>query len=242
MARTESIHKETHPANSNTNTGSSGRAIVGVCTVGIVLAWSACGLAASGPGLGFKVGVQTLDDPFDLEKTTRARFEVELSTPMFYDDHFDFAFTFGGSPLGSYTDEYTDEVDGGFIDDTYHDSLSVLDIRMAARFYPLGDESEIRPYMGAGVGYFWFLDRWHDTYRDMVENPPGSGFYDTYIDEDRGTETPAKGLFTFVTAGVAIPLGDQFELLFDFQYDFGKEDNGYDLGGPIYMIGGRLRF
>jgi outer membrane protein W len=214
----------------------------GLCLAGIAMAWSTCVLAQSGPGLGFKVGVQTLESPLDLDKTTRARYELELSSARFFDDHFDLAFTVGGSSLGSFDTYYSDEVDGVFIDEIYDDDLSLIDIRLAARFYPLGDASTIRPYVGGGIGYFWFLDQWDYEYAETVEDPFFPGVYDTFIEKSDGVDTAAKGFFPFLTAGVTIPIGDQGELLFDFQYDFEKEDNGYDFGGPIYMIGARFRF
>jgi hypothetical protein len=239
------MHREEHAANPTPIGNSPNRRNLlrtGVCIAGIVLAWSACTPAASGPGLGFKVGVQTLESPIDLEDTTRTRFEFELSSARFYDDHFDLALTVGGSSLGSFTTVYSDEFDGTFIDETYVDDLSIIDIRLAARLYPLGDAGEIRPYVGAGIGYFWFLDSWDYEYAETFEDPPFSGDFYTFIETDEGTDTAANGFFPFVTAGVTIPLGDQAELLFDFQYDFEKKDSGYDFGGPIYMIGARFRF
>jgi hypothetical protein len=212
----------------------------GVCLLGVALAWSTCGWANSGPGIGFKVGVQTLESPIDLDKTTRARYELELSGPRLFDDHLDVAFTLGGSSLGSFETYYPDEVDGVFIDETYNDHLSLIDTRLAARVYPLGDASNIRPYVGAGVGYFWFLDQWDYEYAETFEDHPGD--WDTYVHKSDGVDTEAHGFFPFLLAGVTVPIGDMGELLFDFQYDFEKEDNGYDFGGPIYMIGARFRF
>ncbi len=249
MARTHSAHREEHATPSGPIPGSAARhappwrrSCTGVCMAGIVLAWSACGLAGSGPGLGFKIGVQTLDSPIDLEKTTRTRYELELSTARFFDDHFDLAFTAGGSSLGSFDTYYFDETEGALIEEFYTDDLSLLDLRLAARFYPLGDASDIRPYVGAGVGYFWFFDRWDYTYAETAEDPYFPGVYNTFVDKSDGVDTAAKGFFPFVTAGVTIPIGDVGELLFDFQYDFEKKDNGFDFGGPIYMIGARFRF
>ncbi len=250
MARTESVcrgGRMTHPGPnrnpfSHRRRRDRNRLRLGVCLIGITLAWSACSFAASGPGIGFKIGVQTLDNPIDLDKTTRTRLELEFSTARFYDDHFDLAFTFGGSSLGSFSDYYADEVDGVLIEEIYNDDLSVLDIRLAARFYPLGDASEIRPYVGAGIGYFWFLDYWEYEYAETFEDPLFPGAFYTLVDEYEGTDTAANGFFPFITAGVTIPIGSQGELLLDFQYDFEKEDDGFDLGGPIYMIGGRFRF
>ncbi len=246
MVRTDSIYKTEHARNPGMIRSLSSRRLyrpkAGLCLIGVVLAWSACGNAASGPGLAFKAGVQTLEDPIDLDKTTRVRLEVELSTARFFDDHFDVAFAFGGSSLGSFSETYTDYVDGVFIKDTYTDDLAVLDVRLAARLYPLGDASEVRPYIGAGIGYFWLLDSWHDTYTDTIQDPLFPDVWYTYSDRQEGTDTPANGFFSFVTAGATLPIGSHSELIFEFQYDFAKEDNGFDLGGPIYMIGGRFRF
>lgn len=245
MARTESIRNERCPIHLYLPAHwptCHDRVIAAVCLVAAMLSPPAICTAASGPGIGIKVGAQTLEDPIDLDKTTRARVEVELSTSRFYDDRFDFAFTFGGSSLGSFSTDYADVVDGALIKESYDDDLSILDVRLAARFYPLGDASEIRPYLGAGVGYFWFLDRWNYEYAETIEDPDFPGTSYTFLDEDEGTDTAAKGFFPFITAGVTIPLGEQGELLFDFQYDFDKKDAGFDLGGPIYMIGARFRF
>lgn len=245
MARTESICTEGRVSSLHLLTAPAsrrGRVVAAVCMIGIVLGRPVVCAAASGPGIGIKAGVQTLDDPIDPGKTTRARFELELSTARFYDDHFDFAFTFGGSSLGSFSTYYAEVMDGALIEETYDDDLSVLDVRLAARFYPLGGASEIRPHIGAGIGYFWFLDRWDYEYAETFEDPDFPGTFYTFLDKDKGTDTAARGFFSFVTAGVTVPLGEQGELLFDFQYDFAKEDNGFDLGGPIYMIGARFRF
>jgi hypothetical protein len=198
--------------------------------------------AASGPGIGIKVGVQTMTDPVDLDKTTRGRLELEIASPLLWDEHVDFALGFGGSYLGSHTEEYTDTVDGVYIDDFYTDRLSVFDIRLAVRLYPLGDRSRIRPYLGAGVGYFWFRDWWENDYSDTFEHPPLSGEYTTVYDHAEGDVTLADGFFPFVLAGVTVPLGWHAELMFEFQYDFEKEDDGFDFSGPIYLFGARFRF
>lgn len=240
MARAQFVRRERH-ATSEPQTQSipcHGRLGTSLALT-VLLMCSSVGLAASGPGIGFKIGVQTLEDPIDLDDTTRTRVEVELSSARFFDDHFDLAFTLGGSSLGSFDTYYADEFDGVFIEEYYEDDLSIFDIRLAARFYPFGDTSEIRPYVGAGVGYFWFLDQWEREYTEFYEVPGG---YDVYIEEDDDTDTAAEGFFPFLTAGVTIPIGEQFELLLDFQYDFEKTDSGFDFGGPIYMIGGRFRF
>ncbi len=206
------------------------------------LGWTAVCTAASGPGIGLKVGVQTITDPVDLDKTTRARLELEIASPLLWDEHVDFALALGGSYLGSHTEEYIDTVDGTYIDDLYTDRLSVFDIRLAARLYPLGDSSRIRPYLGAGIGYFWFRDWWENDYSDTFENPSLPGEFLTVYDHAEGDATLAQGFFPFALVGITLPLGSNAEIMFEFQYDFDKKDEGFDFGGPIYLFGARFRF
>ncbi len=208
----------------------------------LALGWTAVCTAASGPGIGIKIGAQTMTDPVDLDKTTRARLELEIASPLLWDKHVDFALGFGGSYLGSHTEEFIDTVDGTFIDDLYTDRLSVFDIRLAARLYPLGDHSRIRPYVGGGIGYFWFQDNWENEYSDTFEDPPLSGRFVTVYDHAEGDATLADAPFPFVLAGITFPLGWNGEIMFEFQYDFDKKDQGYDFSGPIYMFGARFRF
>jgi hypothetical protein len=216
---------------------------IGILLAIIPLCWTAtCFAGGSGPGIGFKVGAQTIESPSDLEKTTRARFEVELASPRFGNDHFDLALTFGGSSLGSYHDEYADYYDGVLFEEFYSDHYSLIDLRLAGRLYPLGDNSKIRPYVGAGVGYFWFLDSWDYEYYETYEDPFFPGVLYTYSEAGDGRDTLANGLFPFVTAGLAVPVGSNFELQFEIQYHYDKEDSGFDFGGPAYMFGCHFRF
>jgi hypothetical protein len=243
MTRTESIHQERHATPSNAGGDlRSDRFPMSVCLLTILLSGSACSLGASGPAIGFKVGVQTLESPIDLNQTTRTRFELELSSGLFLNDRFDLAFAVGGSSLGTLSDRYADVVDGVLIEEFYRDELSLIDIRLAARFHPFGSHGAVRPHVGAGIGYFWFLDRWRYEYAETVPDPHFPGVFHTFIDEYRGTDTLGKGFFSFVTTGLTVPVGAHGELLFEFQYDFAKRDAGFDFGGPIYMIGARFRF
>jgi Outer membrane protein beta-barrel domain len=213
-----------------------------VAAVLILSSWASTSSASSGPGVAVKIGAQTIDRPFDDGKTTRARFEVELASPLFGDDHFDVALTFGGSSLGSYSSDYTD-LSGGVLTERYStDDLSLFDVGLAARLYPLGDSSPVRPYVGAGIGYFWFLDSWDDDYYETVEDPFIPGLFHTYTSSNDGTDTLARGFFPFFTAGLNVPVGSNLDLLFELQYHLNKEDSGYDFSGPSYMFGCRFRF
>ncbi len=249
MAQTRSYLKRRHGGNRNSATGLldrlevRGPGVYALATAAVIaMCWAPAAFGSSGPGVAFKVGAQTLDSPITLDKTTRTRYEIELSSPLFCDDHLDVAFSFGGSSLGSFKDELIEEVDGVLFEDFYSDELSLLDIRLALRLYPFGDSSSIRPYVGAGVGYFWFLDAWEDEYYETMEEPGFPGSFITFADSDEDTDTVADGFFPFVLAGLTVPVGDNFEFLFEFEYDFAKEDSDYDFGGPIYMFGARFRF
>jgi hypothetical protein len=208
---------------------------------------AACGAAAlgyggTGPGIAIKGGAMTVDSPIDGDRTTRGRIDFEICTGMLADDHFDFAFSVGGSSLGTsrFEDAYTDN--GVYYDDLYKDRFSLVDVRLAARLYPLGSDSVIRPYFGAGLGYFWLVDSWHDRYYTTIEDPHNPGVYHTYEDRNEDSDSIADGFFPFLNVGISIPFKRHLELLIDAQYDFNKEDSGYDLSGPVYTFGVRLRF
>jgi hypothetical protein len=249
MTRTQSVRRGWNTRHRNRiarlmhrGTIPHGILMAAMCPFVLSLGSTAVYAGDTGMGIGLKIGAQTIDDPITLDKITRARFELEVSSPVMLDDHFDLAFTFGGSSLGTLDDYYAEEVDSTLIEEFYTDHLSVLDVRVAARLYPFGYDKNIRPYVGAGIGYFWFLDRWEYEYAETFEDPHFPGTFITLVDDDEGTDTMAHGFFPFVLAGVAIPLGSNADLMFEFQYDIDKKESGFDLSGPIYMFGGRIRF
>jgi hypothetical protein len=204
----------------------------------IALSMAAVGAAENGPGLGIKVGGQTLTSPLTDEKTTRPRIEVEICSSRLLNDHVDVAFSFGFSSLGSLSTGETSEEDGLVIDTWSKDDLRLYDIRLAARYYPLGSgRKALIPYLGAGLGYFRFDDDWEDTV--SVTDPLTD---DSATEVTDGTKTLAKGIFPFFLAGLNVPLGDNAELLLEIEYDVDKRDGRYDLGGPIYMLGCRFRW
>ncbi len=191
--------------------------------------------AGNGPGIALKVGMQTIESPVTLRDTTRTRYELELSSQLFANERLDFALSVGGSSLGTHRDYYAEMVDGVLIEKSFRDTLSLLDVRVAARLHPLGQDGPIRPYLGAGLGYFWFIDSWSDRY---YETEGGI----TYADRRKGTDTLSESFFPFVTAGLNVAVHDNAEVLFEFQYDIEKKDSGFDFSGPIYMLGLRFRF
>jgi len=241
MAQIESIHRKRRKRTRQSVVSGSYHSLAIVAVLSVFL-WAGTSAGSSGPGFGLKIGGQTIDRPFEEGKTTRARFEVELASPLFGDDHFDVAFTFGGSSLDSYSTDYVDYDGVTLIEQYINEDFSLFDVGLSARLYPFGDNEQVRPYIGAGIGYFWFLDSWDDEHYETVEDPFIPGLFYTSVSTDEGTDNLAHGFFPFVSAGVAIPATDNLELLFELQYHLDKEDSGYDLSGPVYMFGARLRF
>jgi len=214
-----------------------------ICSAVLLFIWtSACLAGGTGPGIGIKIGAQTLDSPANFEETTRFRFEVELASPRFCSDYLDLALTFGGSSLGSSHDQYAQFDDGVLIEEFYWDDYSILDLRLAGRLYPFGDSEWLKPYVGAGIGYFWFLDSWEYEYYETYEDPYVPGVFYTYSESGEERDTPAHDFFPFVTAGLMVPVASNFELQFEFQYPYDKKDSGFDFGGPVYMFGCLFRF
>ncbi|MBP8303985.1 MAG: hypothetical protein KBE04_07660 [Phycisphaerae bacterium] len=191
-----------------------------------------------GRGLALKAGVQTLTSPLTGEDTSRTRLELEISTARLLDGYVDVALAIGGSSLGALRESQTSEDEGLIIDEYSEDRLRVWDVRVSGRFYPLGEGSHtLTPYMGGGLGYYQFVDVWED---DVYAYDPISGIGAGEYQE--GTETVADGFFPFLMAGLNVSVSDRVELFGEVAYDFEKDDEGYDLGGPIYLLGCRIRF
>ncbi len=240
MARMGCVRRERHTCRPDRSAEPSGgrkleTLLVGLATLFLALALGGttpCA-AASGLGAAMKVGAQTMENPVDRGKTTRLRIEMEAAGPLFFHEHLDLALMVGGSPLGSITNGHAHPDE-----ESYVDHVSLLDLRLAARLYPLGASQPLRPYLGAGLGYFWLLDMWHSGERETYTDSEG----DTTIHyEDEGTDTLAHGLFPFGLAGLALVAGSA-ELLLELQYDLDKADGRRDLSGPTYLFGGRIRF
>lgn len=216
---------------------------VGVCQAMVLLCWATtCAAGSSGAGFAVKVGAQTMEDPIDLSTTSKTRIELEIASQRFGDDHFDMALSFGGSYLGQFTEDDAYYDGGVFVEDYFTSHLALFDIRLAARLYPFGSHSAVQPYVGAGIGYFWFLGFWEDEYWETWPDPVFPDVFHTFTDVTSGTDTLAHGFFPFVTAGVNVPVGSHCDFMFEFQYDFDKGNSDFDLGGPIYMFGCRIRW
>lgn len=187
--------------------------------------------------MDFKAGTQTLQHPWTLEQTTRPRYEISVAGTPYDNDQLEIALAFGGCSVGHATDTVTAYDSYGMLQDTYEDHFRMYDLRLGLRIYPISPEDRgcIHPYVGAGLGYYWMVNDWDYTHLETIDSP-----YSEYWEEDNGHTNISKGLFSFVTAGVDIPLSDQVALLFEFQHDFQKTDGGVDYGDSIYMLGLRM--
>ncbi len=186
-----------------------------------------------------KAGLQTLENPLTLDKTSRTRFGVEFGSTVPSNDHLEFTLGFGGASVSTVSDTYTAYDNIGMIQDTLEDNFRTYDLRLGVRLYPISPEERdsIHPYVGGGVGYYWMIDEWKDTHLETVNSP-----YSEFTTEDKGRTTLAKGFFPYVCAGVDIPITDQAALLFEYKHDFMKKKDGADYGGGIITAGLRFRW
>jgi hypothetical protein len=189
--------------------------------------------------LDVKAGLQTLEHPLTLAKTSRTRFGVEVAAAAPSNDHIEFTLGFGGASVATVSDTYTAYDDIGMIQDTLEDNFRTYDVRLGVRLYPISpDKSDsIHPYVGGGIGYYWMVDQWKDTHLETVDSP-----YWESTTEDKGRTTLAQGFFPYLSAGVDIPITDQAALLFEYKHDFMKKKDGADYGGGIIMAGMRFRW
>ena len=203
--------------------------------IGLLTVFSMASPCVASISLDLKAGIQTLNNPLTLKDTTRTRYEVELAGTTPISDNLEICLGFGGASVSTVKDTYTTYDDYGMIQETLEDKFRTYDLRLGVRLYAISPEKEgsIHPYVGGGVGYYWMVDDWKDTY--LQTNP-------NLKTEDDGNYTLAEGLFPYVIAGVDIPITDQAALLFEYKHDFQKTKDGADYGGDIFTAGLRIRW
>ena len=140
---------------------------------------------------------------------------MEISSQLFADDRLDFALSVGGSSLGTHRDYYAEVVDGALIG-VVQDVLSLLDVRLAARLHPFGQDGPLRPLPWGRHRLFLFLDSWSDRYYETIEDPYYPGYLHHVCRPSQDTDTVADGFFPFVMAGLNVAVSDNAELLFEF--------------------------
>lgn len=215
-----------------------------LCNIPRVAVFLSIGIGLAQPGfaqmgIGLMGGVQRLPSPLTQETSSRGRFEGEFFSSGLLDGRLELGLAFGLSSLGSTEESYVTYQGNTTYVDTYEDRCLSYDIRLNARLYPLSSsDSVIHPYLGGGFGYFWMNHHWQDTYTETIDY----GVYaDTWEDVYEGHSTLAKGFFSYLGLGLDIPLYEHTTLNLEYRHDFHKVDNGWDLGGSIFMAGLRLR-
>jgi opacity protein-like surface antigen len=171
--------------------------------------------------------------------------------------------TYGRRKGGYYRDlvGYTfDEGDFAFPADLYEGdfdiahgfNVSITPVQLSVKLMPLGRRNRFIPYVGAGVGaYFWnvslrgsmvdFTDEWFYEDPDLGEIP----IYGIYQTDAREDTRVAFGYHAF--AGLMFPIGNRVTISAEFRYHAatGKwaEDSAFvdfedfDLGGSALTVG-----
>ncbi len=138
---------------------------------------------------------------------------------------------------------------------THGFNVSITPVQLSAKIYPLGRRNRIVPYIGGGVGaYFWtvsirgemvdFTDEWIYTDPDLGEVP----IYGISLTNARQDTRVALGYHAF--AGLMVPIGDRVTLTAEARYHsakgkFGGNDErnafldfeDFDLGGYALTAG-----
>jgi len=155
--------------------------------------------------------------------------ELELVTEKVLWDQVDFAFGIGYN-IGE--DEEVPAIYDGYSTEIY---TYLWEFRLSARWFPLRKKIDvIKPYIGFGFGYFDFAqDIDYDYYYE-------DGYY---YDDDDHYDTIASGFFPFFSAGLYLPIGNDFShnmqtvLQFEYRNDFNKDDSGIDLSCQQFTVG-----
>ena len=210
-----------------------------VCTGIVLMALMVTTPCFASFNIDVKAGLQSLENPLTLEKTSRTRIGVEIAGTTPASDNVEICLGFGGASVTSATDVSTTYDHLGMIQDTVKDEFRTYDFRLGVRVYPISPEKSdsIHPYVGGGIGYYWLVDEWTDTHLETTNSP-----YSEFSTEDKGHFSLAKGFFPYLTAGVDIPITDQAALLFEYTHDFMKKKDGADYGGDMFMAGMRFRW
>ncbi len=170
-------------------------------------------------------------------------------------DDFD-SVTFGGEwlvALGNHAEAglglgfYSDSVDSNYRDLVHEDQtnieqefkLRIVPFTATFRFLPLGRDAAVQPYIGGGVGLFW----WRYTETGEFVDFDSTIFRETYIG-DGGAAGPV------ILGGVRFGLGS-WDLGGEIRYqkaegelppDQGFSGDKIDLGGFNYLVTANVRF
>ena len=128
--------------------------------------------------------------------------------------------------------------------------VTMTPIQLSVKLTPLGRREKFIPYVGAGIGIYFWATR---LYGDWVIFTEGELFYDSSIDEDvigypiyladiRDENKINFGYHAF--GGVMIPISDRLSLDLEFKYNFAQGNleyfegfQAFDLTSYLYSLG-----
>ena len=121
--------------------------------------------------------------------------------------------------------------------------LNLSDLNSTMHYYPLGaynDAIFVRPYIGAGVGYF-DLRLADEIKGDRVGGITLPNSHWSYYEIDYESHSLVKGFYPNIVFGISIPLGlfEEFGFVIENRINIKKSNNGLDFSGNILLFGVR---
>ena len=173
-------------------------------------------------GIGVKYGNYNIDDP-DIKRGmgNEDYWAIEGTTESFWNDKVDLNFGIG----------ILDGPDSGELPT----NLGTM------RYYPLNGKEDlgipIKPYIGAGIGYFKLIKKTRSAGDYIGGINYGTWGY-SYYEIDEKSDTMAEGFNPHFVLGTYIPIGKSgWAFSVEDRIEIDKEDNGFDFSGNILMFG-----
>ena len=187
-------------------------------------------------GVAVKYGNYNISDSYIKEGMDNDNYwAIEGTTESFWNDKADLNFGIGildGPDAGELpTNMGTISVE----------SITLGDFYGTMRYYPLGERTDlgfpIKPYIGAGIGYFRLIKKTRSQGDYIGGINYGTWGY-SYYEIDEKSDTMAEGFYPHFVLGTYIPIGKSgWSFSIEDRIDIGKEDNGFDFSGNILMFG-----
>ncbi len=124
---------------------------------------------------------------------------------------------------GKTTVAYRDYLDASGYEIRHLEQLELEPLTVAVVAYPFGRDRAIRPYVGAGAGFYWWRYRERGDFIDFSVDPP-EVFNDRYVSD--GT-----ALGWFLEAGVDVAVSDNWSLFVDARWHDVDDELDDDLAG-----------
>ena len=187
-------------------------------------------------GIGVKYGNYNIDDPdIKREMGNEDYWAIEGTTESFWNDKVDLNFGIG----------ILDGPDSGELPTNLGtisaQSITFGDFYGTMRYYPLNGKEDlgipIKPYIGAGIGYFKLIKKTRSAGDYIGGINYGTWGY-SYYEIDEKSDTMAEGFNPHFVLGTYIPIGKSgWAFSVEDRIEIDKEDNGFDFSGNILMFG-----